>query len=236
MHSLELMKQYLPALLKALPTTLYLLFISVFFALILGFFLAWAEVGRIRPLKGIAGVFISFMRGTPMLVQILLIFILIPMIAYQNGVDTNNWNPSLYAIVAFSLNESAFFAEIFRSAYLSLDRGQMEAAESLGMNKWQLFRRVIFPQAAASALPNTTNMILELMKNTSIAMVIGVYDIMGKAVQLGKNNYGVGQKELYIEVAVIFWVMGLIILSISNIISDHLNKGNASYRRKGLFS
>lgn len=236
MNSLEIMKQYLLPLLGALPTTLYLLFTSVLIALVLGFLLTWAKIGKIHILRGIANLFISFMRGTPMMVQVLLTFILVPLIAFQNGVDTSKWDPINYAIVAFGLNEAAFFAEIFRSAYLSLDHGQIEAAESLGMSRMQVFRRVILPQGAAAALPNTTNMTLELMKNTSIAMVIGVYDIMGKAVQLGKNNYGVGQEELYFEVAVAFWVLGLIIQAISNNASDRLNKGNASYRRKRIFS
>lgn len=230
------MEHYFPALMKALPTTFSLLFVSVFFALILGFFLAWAKLCKNKFLKALASIFISFMRGTPMMVQILLIFILVPMIAFDHGIDTSSWNPQLYAIVAFALNEAAFFAEIFRSAYMSLDYGQLEAAESLGMNRFQVFHRVILPQSAASALPNTTNMTLELMKNTSIAAVIGVYDILGKATQLAKNNYGVGQFQLYIEVAIIFWIIGLIILAISNAMTAKLNRGNASYKRTSIFA
>ena len=153
-----------------------------------------------------------------MMVQLLLVFILIPMIAYANGVDTSSFSPSIYAIISFSINEACFFAEIFRSAYVSIDNGQIEAAKSLGMGRMQIFRRVILPQGAIAALPNTSNMIIELMKNTSIASVIGVYDILGKAQQLGKNNYGLGQLELYIEAGIIFWILGLIILFISNMI------------------
>lgn len=236
MDSLKIIEHYMPALLQALPTTFYLLFVSVFFALILGFFFAWAKIGKNKVMKALSSIFISFMRGTPMMVQILLIFILIPVVAYKNGVDTGSWNPSLYAIIAFTLNMTAFFAEIFRSAYSSLDYGQIEAALSLGMSRTQMFRRVILPQAAASALPNATNMTLELMKNTSIAAVIGVYDILGKAQQLAKNNYGVGQMELYITVAVMFWVIGLIILSISNAVTTRLNRGNAAYQKKSIFA
>jgi His/Glu/Gln/Arg/opine family amino acid ABC transporter permease subunit len=234
--SLELMKHYIPALIRALPATFSLLIFSVLIALVLGFFLTWAKIGKNKFFKVISSVFISFMRGTPMMIQILLIFILIPIIAYQHGLDTSSWNPQLYAITAFGLNEAAFFAEIFRSAYLSLDYGQLEAAESLGMSRVQVFRRVILPQGAASALPNTTNMTLELMKNTSIASVIGVYDILGKATQLAKNNYGRGQFQLYIEVAMIFWIIGLIILAISNAATARLNRGNVSYKKASIFA
>lgn len=224
-NSLEIIVHYLPALLRALPTTLYLLFVSVALAVIIGFFLAWAKIGKNKILKVISSVFISFMRGTPMMVQILLVFILVPIIAYNNGVDTSAWSPMVYALVAYSLNLSAFFAEIFRSAYLSLDYKQIEAAHSLGMSDVQTFWRVVFPQGIAVALPNLTNMSLEQMKNTSIAAVIGVYDILAKAQQLAKNNYGVGQIQLYLTVGVIFWLLGLLILFLSNLATKRFNKG-----------
>ena len=230
------MQHYLPVLLRALPATFEMLFISVLAALVLGFFLAWGKISKNPFARTFSSVFISFMRGTPMMVQILLIFILVPMYAYSHGIDTGAWDPIVYAIVSFSLNEAAFFAEIFRSAYASLDYGQIEAAQSLGMSRIQVFGRVILPQAAARALPNTTNMTLELMKNTSIASVIGVYDILGKAQQMAKNSYGVGQFELYIEVALIFWIIGLIILTGSNAVTARMNRGNASYKKVSIFA
>jgi L-cystine transport system permease protein len=225
-NSFEIIRHYLPALLQALPTTLYLLFVSVAAAIVFGFLLAWAKIGKNRVLKLLSSIYISFMRGTPMMVQVLLVFILVPSIAFDHGIDTSSWSPTIYALLAYSMNLSAFFAEIFRSAYLSLDYKQIEAAQSLGMSPVQTFMRVIFPQGAAVALPNLTNMSLEQMKNTSIAAVIGVYDILAKAQQLAKNNYGVGQMELYLTVGVIFWVMGLIILLLSNMATRKLNKGS----------
>lgn len=224
LKSLKIMQQYFPALMSALPATMQLLIISVVIALFLGLLLAWARLSKNRAASLISYVIISFMRGTPMMVQLLLIFILIPLIAYSNGIDTSSLSPSVYAIISFSINEACFFAEIFRSAYQSIDSGQMEAASSLGMGRMQIFRRVILPQGAIAALPNTSNMIIELMKNTSIASVIGVYDILGKAAQLGKNNYGRGQLELYIEAGIIFWILGLIILFISNLIQERISR------------
>ncbi|MDD6428243.1 MAG: amino acid ABC transporter permease [Lachnospiraceae bacterium] len=224
LKSIEVMRQYFPALMSALPATMELLLISVIIALFLGLLLAWGRLGKNKAANVISYVIISFMRGTPMMVQLLLVFILIPLVAYSNGIDTSSMNPSVYAIISFSINEACFFAEIFRSAYMSIDNGQIEAATSLGMGRMQIFRRVILPQGAIAALPNTSNMIIELMKNTSIASVIGVYDILGKAQQLGKNNYGRGQLELYIEAGIIFWILGLIILSITNLIQSHISR------------
>lgn len=226
--SLEIIIKYLPALIQALPTTLKLLLVSVVAAVILGFFLAWAKLGKNKLLKGLSGLLISFMRGTPLMVQILLIFIWVPQIAYSSGIKTNTWDPIIYAYIAYSLNLATFFAEIFRSAYIAIDYKQIEAAQSLGMNKLQVFRRVILSQGAVSALPNLTNMSLEQMKNTSIAAIIGVYDILGKAQQLAKNNYGVGQMELYITVGAIFWIMGLLILFVSHIAVRRLSTGMTS--------
>lgn len=236
MNWLQILHDYLPAIFRALPTTFYLLFVPVLIALVLGFFLAWAKLGKVKILRALSSVLISFMRGTPMMVQLLLVFILVPMVAYRNGFDTSNCDPSIYAVFAFSINEACFFAEIFRSAYLSLDYGQIEAAKSIGMSSIQIFRRVILPQGAASGLPNTTNMVLELMKNTSIAAVIGVYDILGRAQQLSKNNYGTGQMELYIVVAILYWVIGLVILEVSNVAVAKLNRGNAAYRKRSIFA
>jgi len=94
------------------------------------------------------------------------------------------------------------------------------------MTKFQTFRRIIFVQVAAKALPNTTNMIIELMKNTSLGIAIGVTDLMGMAKQISYNNYGVGQTETFIVAAFIYWIMGLILTIVSNNITARLNRYN----------
>lgn len=227
MEKLEFMIEKLPVILKALPETLEMLFISVFIAFFLGMLLAYAKVSKNIIARGISSVYISLMRGTPMIVQILLAFICIPLILRDLGVSTIGWNNMIYAIIAFSLNEAAFFAEIFRAAYLDIDKGQIEAGESIGMSKLQIFKRIILPQASAKALPNTTNMIIELMKNTSVGMAIGVVDMMGMAKQISYNNYGIGQTETFIIVGIIYWIMGLILIVISNYFTKKLNRSNS---------
>ena len=222
---MEIMIKYLPYLIKALPNTFLMLFLSVFFAFLLGMLLTWQRLSKNKVVNGIAAVYISFMRGTPILVQLLIAFILVPMVLRNYGVNTGTWNNMVYAVFTFSLNEAAFFSEIFRSSYLAMDKGQVEAAYSLGMSGPQVFFRLIVPETAAIALPNTTNMIIELMKNTALGAAIGVYDVLAKAQQLALNNYGMGQQELFIEVSIMFWVIGLILMAISNRIVVRLNKG-----------
>lgn len=225
MDSLKIIWENLPYLLKALPNTFFILFVSVAIAIVLGLLLTYMKIGKLKILKAIAGVYISFQRGTPMIAQILIVFIAAPMLLNSIGVNTSGLSNSVYAIIAFSMNEAAFFAEIFRSAYLAIEKGQIEAGQSIGMNRSQVFRRIILPQAAASALPNTTNMIIELMKNTSLGMAIGVVDLMGKANQLALNKYGVGQLEIFITAGIMYWIIGIIFIVISDFITKRLNKG-----------
>lgn len=227
METLEFMFSKIPVILSALPATLEMLIYSVGIAVVIGILLTWAKIGKNRIARFLVNMYISFMRGTPMIVQVLLAFIGIPLILKSFSISTQGWNNIIYAIVAFSLNEAAFFAEIFRSAYLDIEVGQIEAGESMGMTEFQIFRRIIFPQAAAIALPNTTNMIIELMKNTSLGMAIGVIDMMGMAKQVSYNNYGVGQTETFIVAGFIYWIMGLILMLISNAVTKRLNRCNS---------
>ena len=101
-----------------------------------------------------------------------------------------------------------------RSAYLSVDTGQREAALSIGMNNVQCLRRVIIPQAFKISLPNLGNVIISLLKETSYVFTIGVIDILGKAKLIGAEGYGVRQLEVYIGVALIYWAMCIIIETI----------------------
>lgn len=227
METLEFMLSKVPVILSALPTTLEMLVYSVVIAVVIGILLTWAKIGRHRIIRFIANMYTSFMRGTPMIVQVLLAFIGIPLILKSIGVSTQGWNNIIYAIAAFSLNEAAFFSEIFRGAYLDIEAGQIEAGESMGMTDFQIFRRIIFPQAAAIALPNTTNMIIELMKNTSLGMAIGVVDMMGMAKQVSYNSYGVGQTETFMVAGVLYWILGLIFMIISNVVTKRLNRCNS---------
>lgn len=227
MEKIQFMINQVPILLGALPETLTMLVTSVLIAFILGMVLACGKLSKKRIIRIISNIYISFMRGTPMIVQLLIAFIIIPLLLKNSGISTNNWDNVIYAIIAFSLNEAAFFAEIFRGAYLDIDKGQIEAGESIGMTRFQIFRRIIFPQAAAVALPNTMNMIIELMKNTSIGMAIGVVDMMGMAKQISYNAYGVGQTEIFVITGVLYWIMGMILSGISSCVTERLNRCNS---------
>ena len=227
MKALHIVLDNLPALIGALPVTFFVLFTSVAIALVLGLLLTWQKTGKNPAARILASIYISFMRGTPMVVQLLIVFIGVPLMLSSLGISTDGWNNMIYAILAFSLNEAAFFAEIFRSAYIAIDKGQIEAAESVGMDRQQVFLHVILPQGLASALPNTTNMIIELMKNTSLGLAIGVVDLMGQADQIALNNYGIGQTEIFLAAAIMYWIITAVFLAISHAVTRWLNRCDA---------
>ncbi|MFT8361995.1 MAG: amino acid ABC transporter permease [Sporolactobacillus sp.] len=230
MKSVDFMLNQVPLLMKSLPVTLEILVLSVIIALILGILLTYAKIGSNKWLSSLASLYISFMRGTPMLVQLLLVFVGLPLLLGSMGLSTDSWNTIIYAIIAFSLNEAAFFSEIFRAAFRAIDKGQIEAGESIGLTSWQIFWIVILPQTAARALPNTTNMIIELLKNTSLGLAIGVTDILAQAKQLSSLNYGVGQSEIFIVAALMYWMLSVILTTISHHIYIRLNRFNSHYQ------
>ncbi len=159
-------------------------------------------------LSQLSTLYISFMRGTPLLVQLFLSYYGIPVMLnipnYKFGWEfsVNDIPSMLFVFVAFSLNEAAYMAESIRAAILSVDRKDVEAAWSIGMTGGQTMRRVILPQAMIVAIPN-------LLKSTSLAFTIGVMDMMGKAKVVAGNN--MRYFEVYIGLALLYWPMCIII-------------------------
>jgi len=201
----------IPLIAKALPLTLFIMILSLFFGLILGLLLTAMKLKNNIIINSIANGYVAFIRGTPPLLQLFLVFYGLPLVVHSIGIDINDWDKVVFAIITFSLNSSAFLSEVMRSAYLAVDVGQREAALSIGMNTIQTITRVIIPQAFVIAVPNLGNLIISLLKETSYVFTIGVIDILGKAKLIGANGYGVRQLEVYIGVAFIYWAICLII-------------------------
>jgi L-cystine transport system permease protein len=201
----------IPLIAKALPLTLMIMILSLIFGLILGLLLAAMKLKKNIVINSIANGYVAFIRGTPPLLQLFLVFYGLPQVLGSIGIDINDWDKVVFAIITFSLNSGAFLSEVMRSAYLAVDGGQREAALSVGMNNIQILRRVIIPQAFVIAVPNIGNIVISLLKETSYVFTIGVIDILGKAKLIGAEGYGVRQLEVYIGVALIYWAMCIII-------------------------
>ena len=157
--------------------TLKLFFITVALALPLGLLLALARVSHLRPLSAAVNGYIWLMRGTPLMLQMLFIYFALPFVPVI-GVRLPDF-PS--AVVAFTLNYAAYFAEIFRAGILSVDRGQYEAARVLGMNYRQTMRRIVLPQMVRNILPPLSNETITLVKDTSLIYVLALNDLLRAA-------------------------------------------------------
>ena len=193
---------------KAIPVTLEITIVSLMLALIPSLLIALVRIHHIKVLEQICRVFVSFIRGTPIVLQILIVYSIMPSLL-NAFVKSAGWslnvfemNPVIYAFVVFGINSTATLSEVFRSAISSVDRGQLEAALSIGDTHFQAFRRVIFPQAIKSALPNLCSTTVILIKNTSLAFMMTVREIT--AVAKIEAAYGYNYVESYIDIFVIY--------------------------------
>lgn len=197
----EVFKDFWP-LIKKFPVTLEIVIFATLFGLLVALVIAWFRVMGTPILSQISAVFISFIRGTPMIIQLYIVYYGIPIILDNMGYETRNIDKMLFVIVAYSLNSAGFYAEIIRGAIEAVPIGQFEASLSIGMTRLKAFFRVIIPQAIRIAMPSVGVMIVGVLKDTSMAFSIGLIDLTGQANVLGAASYR--RLEAYVASAVIF--------------------------------
>lgn len=197
----------LPLLLRGALITLQLTALSVILGLIGGSLIGIARISKILPVRWAARAYIDFFRGTPLLVQIFMIYFGIPAIAQELGIpfSFNRWTA---AVTALSLNSAAYIAEIVRGGIQSIETGQAEAAQSLGLDSVQTMRYVIFPQAFRRMLPPLGNEFISLLKDTSLVAVIGFEELFRNGQLVVAENYR--SFEIYAAVAVIYLCLTLL--------------------------
>lgn len=182
MFDLSVVWEYRGALLNGLWMTFWISGISIFFGFIIGALVCQARRADNPIIRGLAAVYISALRGTPMLIQLAIIFFFLPLA----GINI----PSiLAAIIALSLNSSAFQAEILRSGFQMLPKGQLEAAWDFGFTRWQLLVHVELPQVARNTLPALVNDAIDIIKNSSLISTIAVTELMRVAQQYSSTTY-----------------------------------------------
>lgn len=204
------MIEILPALLQYLPTTLYITIISMAIAIVVGGLFAVALVNKIPVVTQIIQVLISFFRGTPPVVQLLLIYFGLPQIIPA----TLGMSAETASILTFSLNTGAYLAEVFRAALVSVDDGQVEAAMTVGLTYGQTMRGIVLPQAIRNAVPGTGNTFVGLLKNSSLAFTIGVVEILAQGKLFASNSLKFF--EAYFAVALIYWALTILYTLLQN--------------------
>ena len=201
---LEYSLDALPTLLVGAITTLQLTAVSVIFGLIGGTLLGIARLSHFTPLKIASRVYIDFFRGTPLLIQIFIIYFGIP--AFVQNLGTSfSFNQFSAAILALSLIASAYLAEIVRGGIQSIEMGQREASESLGLSPIQTMRYIIFPQAFRRMIPPLGNEFITLLKDTSLVSVLGYEELFRRGELIVARNYR--SFEIYITVALVYLVL-----------------------------
>jgi L-cystine transport system permease protein len=198
---------YLPRLLLKLPVTLLIVVTATLIGAAGGMMLALIRMFRTPLLNQLAIVYISFMRGTPIVVQLFLVFYGVPLLLALVGIDINRWDKLFFVILAYTLNTAAFKAEVFRAALQSVPAGQAEAGYSVGLTRLQCFRRIIAPQALLIALPSLGTGLAALLQDTSLAYTLGIIDVMGQvhAIASGTNR----MLEGYVGAAIIFLLLSV---------------------------
>ena len=202
--------------------TLVIFFLTLVFSLPLGLLVALGRMSKFAPLKWLVQAYISIMRGTPLMLQLIAIYFG-PSLLFGMSLP-RNWRMTA-TVVAFVLNYAAYFAEIFRGGILSMPLGQYEAAEVLGYSKTRTFLTIILPQVIKSILPAVTNEIIILVKDTSLAYAIGVVEMFTAAKQICVAPNSPGLLAL-LAAGVFYYVFNLVVA----ILMERVEKRLAYYR------
>lgn len=212
-------------IMKSFPVTIEIMLTSLLVSMIIGALVAVGSLSKKKAASAISKGYISFMRGIPTLVLIFLLYLGLPKVMLNVGTDMNKWDKIVFIIATLSLTASANMAEMMRASYLAVEKGQREAALSVGMKEFTAFRRIIFPQALGIAIPTLGNNIILLFKETSLAFTIGVVDILGKARAISAASYGANKLEVYIATAIIFWIVCVLLEQVSKAVEKAYTKG-----------
>ena len=201
--------------LKGIPVTLIIMVVAILLSFIPALLLALGQIYKVRGVRTFSVVYLAFIRATPPILLILFFYSLFPSLLNQifknlgSQVDVFKFNPLYYAFIIYSLMTTGSLSEILRSAILTVDKGQLEAAQAIGLTDFQAYRRIVFPQALRSALPNLANLVINLVKGTSLVFVMTVKDITALAKIEASHSYQ--YSESYLVIFVIYLIIcGLI--------------------------
>ncbi|PSJ41229.1 ABC transporter permease [Zobellella endophytica] len=206
-----------PILLGYLGTTMEMALLGFIFALIIAVILAVIRTFELPGLNALAKLFISFFRGTPLLVQLFLLYYGLPQIM-PVFIGLNAFSA---AVIGLTLHFSAYMAESIRASILGIHKSQMEASLSIGMTRWQAMKRIILPQAARIATPSLMNYFIDMIKSTSLAFTLGVAEIMASAQKEASSSFKFF--EAFIAVAIIYWLVVIFFTHLQTRLERRLN-------------
>lgn len=202
MENVYIVFEYAPAIFRGLLNTILVSVCAIIVALVLGVILSVLRMGKKSPISRIVSVvinvYISFVRGTPVLVQIYIIYQSLAVIGL-------NLSSFVSGVIALSLNSGGFIAEIFRGAFMAIPTGQYESAAALGMSKYQTFTRIVFPQVFKTALPQLTSEFINVIKVSPMLSVIAIVELTRTAQRLSAQTFIT--LPFYITIAVLYFII-----------------------------
>lgn len=218
----------IPTIAKGVPLSLAIAIVGFVIGSIFGLILSLIKIYKIPVLFQLATIYISFFRGIPVLVQIFLAYYGIPLVIryfnqkYNLNIDISNIGAIYFMYLVYSLYCAAYLSEIFRSAILSIDKGQLEASYSVGMSTTQSLIIIILPQSLLLALPNILNFFIMLIKETSLVFAASVPEIMGMAtLEADRSSKFL---EVYIVAALFYWVISIFLEKVFGILEKKVTK------------
>ncbi|HIT88350.1 MAG TPA: amino acid ABC transporter permease [Candidatus Coprocola pullicola] len=219
MNFYTLFLQSLPRLLEGLVITLQLTILSLLFAIIIGMISCFFKISKWKPLNWIATIYLSIIRGTPLMVQAYFLYF---GITSAMGIKIDSFWAS---VIVLTLNAGAYLSEIFRSGISAVNKGQMEAARSLGLPYHVAMGKVIIPQAIRIVIPSVVNQFIITLKDTSILSVIGVGELMRQGTLIVSRTFK--GFEVYAMVAIAYFIVVMVLTKISQIIERRLSSGKS---------
>jgi L-cystine transport system permease protein len=196
---------FLPRVISALPTTLLIVLVATVSGLAVGLVLAFLRLERIPVFCQLSLVLVSFIRGTPILIQMFIVYYGLPMLLLHLGINITRWDKLYFIYITYGINTGAYFSEIIRSAILSVPKAQKDAAAAAGLTKLQSYIRIIIPQSVVIAIPSLGTSMTSLLQDTSLAFALGILDVIGRVRALGAITSRI--LEGYVVAAVIFIVL-----------------------------
>jgi polar amino acid transport system permease protein len=217
----EFIQTWTPFILLGVPVTLFVAVVSIFFAVCLAVLGALGRMSRNPYVNATASFYVSFFRGTPLILQILFVFLALP----QAGIVLD---PLPTAILALSLNYGAYLTEVFRSGIEAVPHGQTEAAESLGMSERLAFRRIVVPQAFRIVTPAIGNDFIAMLKDSALASVVGVQELLWRAQAAGRPSFQ-SMQTLFVA-ALVYWVLTISFTYFQNRLERRMATGDRQRR------
>ena len=208
-----------PAILSALPVTLEITAVTLVLSWLLGLLVAWGKVSGSGWLKKFLRILTDIIRGIPTVVLLYIVYFGLPKL-----INVSNWSKISFVVLALMIELGTTSSEMFRSAYNSIQKGQLEAAHALGYTEIQKFFHIIVPQGLAVILPNLGSAVLSIIQATALVYTLGIFDILGKARQLDTNVSHVKTFEMYFAVAMIYWVLAILIQQVFHLLERHFGK------------